>query len=108
MPHRQGGKITGSHTTVIDLGGRMVDFLQVLQCVSKISLGPIVTLNGSRRSGKWVVKVIDETHCILLTMTQSGTVQDIRFYTDMPQVAKLATARFIRESGWELRFGRLR
>ena len=107
MPHRQGGKITSSHTTVTELGSRVVDFLQKLETVSKISLGPIQNLRGNGGGGIWAVKIIDESHCILVTVAQSGTVQDLRFYTDHQQQAKLALARFIRDNDWDLKFGRL-
>ena len=107
MAHRQGGKTTGSHTTVTELGAELVDFLQRLKVVSKISIGPIQSFHGAGRSGQWAVKVIDETHCILVVATQNGAVQDLRFYTDSAQEAKLAVARFVRENEWELRFGRL-
>ncbi len=45
MPiHRAGGKLTRSHTTLIDAVVPLVDFLQACDAVSKISLGVIKTV----------------------------------------------------------------
>ncbi|OGC51005.1 hypothetical protein A3A69_01095 [candidate division WWE3 bacterium RIFCSPLOWO2_01_FULL_37_15] len=106
MAHRQGGKITRSHTTAIELSAKIVDFLQKQELVTKISLGPI-EVHGAGRGASWTVKIVDESRCILVASSQSGTVQQIRFYTGKPQEVKLALARFIRDSGWGLRFGKL-
>jgi len=40
-PHRAGGKLTRSHTTLIDAAVPLVDFLQGRDEVTKISLGMI-------------------------------------------------------------------
>jgi len=40
-PHRAGGKLTSSHTTLIDAAVPLVDLLQEREEVTKISLGMI-------------------------------------------------------------------
>jgi len=105
MPHRSGGKVTGSHTTLCETAAEIVDFLNNLEQVTKISLGVITALAGTRHGCRRVVKIVNETRCTLLVVTQKGSVQDVRFYSSYPQPAKLALARFIRNRGWELRFG---
>ena len=102
--HRAGGKLTSSHTTVTDLGGTVVDFLETVHTVQKVSLGRLRTRSG-KSSGVRRVKISDDTGCILLELTQNRSVQTIRFFTCSPHQAKLALARFVRDNGMELRFG---
>lgn len=50
--HRSGGKIGGSHTTVIDAASPLVDFLETQPAVKKIVLGridPASLADGERR-----------------------------------------------------------
>ncbi|MBD3155468.1 MAG: hypothetical protein GF368_02325 [Candidatus Aenigmarchaeota archaeon] len=56
MPHLSGGKVTGSHTTVIDLGYELASEIEELDSVRKISLGPIEPT--SRRGGKRSVNLL--------------------------------------------------
>ena len=107
MPHKQGGKVTGSHTTVSDLSALVVDFLDKCASVSKISIG-VITNEAQANGSIWTVKIVDETGCVMVRTTQKSTDQTIRFYTDgleERQKAKLALARFVRNNGWVLRFG---
>jgi len=54
MPlHRAGGKLTRSHTTLIDAAAPLVDFLQDHDHVSKISLGIIKNIGKGAPSLKF-------------------------------------------------------
>ncbi|GEM_PF-1388396 len=107
MTHKQGGKITSSHTTVTELSGEVVGFLEKCETVSKISIG--VLINSAEASGSiWTVKIIDEQNCVLVKTTQKSTNQELRFYTNSPEArqnAKLELSEFVRNKRWKLRFG---
>lgn len=103
--HRGGGKLTNSHTTAIEIVLKLVDFLEKLDSVTKITLGVIIPLDGTRKSPSRVVKLTKEsTTCVLVRVTQKISVQEFRFYTNDVPVSILATARYIRNNDWELRF----
>lgn len=105
MPHRAGGKITGSHTTLNDQASMIVDFLDNLVSVEKIIIGILKNMPG-KKCCTTSAKIIDENKCcVLVRVSHNSTVQELRFYTNTdPQTAKLALARFVRDQGWLLGF----
>jgi len=107
--HAAGGKITGTHTTVIDHATELVVFLSENILVEKIVLGAI-TGHTCQGLGNLRVKIVSESCCALLVVTQKGAVQDIRVYPKhgTMQDMKLAIARYIRNDRIELGFRRFR
>ena len=77
---RQGGKYTGSHTTVTVGGGVVCDIANVLPGVTKISIG--IILAGQGTVPKRRVKVIRQQGALLLKVRDNGAVQEIRIYAD--------------------------
>ena len=77
--HRAGGKITASHTSIIDAAVPIVAAAEKLPEVSKISLGIIkqVGRGGQQRR----VKYLPITGGWKLTVRGSATVQEIFLYT---------------------------
>ena len=108
MPkHAAGNLIGGRHTTLIDIGDPVVEFLRSLGV--KIIPGQIMQIRG-RRNGKWAVKVVDlRIGVVLLRVSQNSTIQEIRiiFPEKDRQFVKEQIARFVRNNGWELSFGNL-
>ena len=76
--HKQGGKITGSHTTVIPAAEKLVDFLQKINEVDKISVGFI---KHGIKSGKHAIKITESDSGLLLKVRGSASIQEIRIYT---------------------------
>lgn len=101
--HRAGGKITGSHTSAIELAAAVVDFLNKLPEVTKISLGVIVPMSAV--SSRRIVKVMPETYpgCVQLKVIQRGSVQEMRFYSDDSQSSLKSLTQFVNDSNWEIR-----
>ena len=105
MAHRAGGKINARHTTLIDLAAKVVDIVANLGVVTKISLGIIKTGAGAT-GGTQRVKITASQCCILLTVRQSGSVQEIRAYNGNVQVAIENIARALRNDGISICFRR--
>ena len=103
MAHRGGGKVTSSHTTLIEAAEPIIKKLEVFPEVKKVTLGPIEQVR--RASGIRVVKITDDASCVRLTITQKATVQLLFVYTEDRQETKLAIARFSRDEGYQIRFG---
>jgi hypothetical protein len=103
--HRAGGKVTGSHTSAIELAANVVDFLNKLPEVTKISLGVITPM--SAKSSRRIIKILPETYpgLIQLKIIQRGSVQEMRFYTDNTLISIDALTKFVDESGWEIKIG---
>ncbi|MEN8252569.1 MAG: DUF2103 domain-containing protein [Patescibacteria group bacterium] len=76
--HRQGGKISGRHTTVIPAAEKIVDFLARQQEVKKISVGFI---KHGIKSGKHSVKIMEMESGLLLKIRGSASIQEVRVYT---------------------------
>ena len=92
MKHRDGGKIRGKHTTLIDLAARVVDVADELPLVTGISAGYIQSgkaVSGGTRK----VKIGEGRGSILLTVRQSRSVQEIRIFSLDVRETKLALAR---------------
>ena len=76
MPHRTGGKITGSHTTVTEATGIVVDAASRRPEVTKIVLGVIQSKRGSRR-----LKTFDIAAGLRVTVVSTGSIQELYVYT---------------------------
>ena len=96
MPHRDGGKSRGTHTTCSDLSARVWDIAIKIQGVEGISLGVLESGKGVT-GGSQKVKIGNMTGGILLTVRQSRSVQDIRIFSHDVQRARLALARALRD-----------
>lgn len=101
MPkHRQGGKFTGSHTTVTDFAGTIADIVSPVDSVAKICLGVIKFAPG-RRGGNQTVKIKTDGHSVVLTVVQNRSAQEIRLITHgKGQNMKSDVARAIAKAGF--------
>ncbi len=89
--HKQGGKITGSHTTVIPAGEKVVDFLQKEKDVNKISIGFI---KHGIRGGKHSIKTMEMDSGLLLKIRGTASIQEIRVYTTQSENVKNSLMNF--------------
>ncbi len=109
MPHRQGGKVTGSHTTVIDMAAEFVDMVVPLSAVAKVGLGFIQQMNDGKPGLRRVKLTKDPMTgtCIVAHVTQGKTVQILWVYAaeaSARQELILALAKVVRRQGWALKF----
>ena len=101
--HVSGGKLTGNHTTVNGVAKILILFVGGLQNVGKISIGMLINKAGG--GGVPTVKLTRESAgCILAVCIQAGSVSEVRIYACRLQETMEALARFVRNSGWKLRF----
>ena len=77
--HRAGGKITASHTSIIDAALPIVASAEKLPEVTKISLGIIKQVGRGGRQRR--IKFLPITGGWKLTVRGSATVQEIFIYT---------------------------
>ena len=101
---RCGGKFTGSHTTLIELAVTACDIADRIPEVIKIAPGyinsGIRSINGRKR-----VKITDENaHCILLSVREKTSHQEIHVYVTDIQVARTTIARRLRDADIAIRF----
>jgi hypothetical protein len=90
MPaHRAGGKLTRSHTTLIDAAVPVVDHLQQRPEVSKISLGLIKSL-GKGKAGLKFHEVVGGWRIVVRGNT---SLQDLVVYTTDPARTKFELER---------------
>lgn len=89
--YRSGGKIAGSHGTVIEAATSIIDCARRSDSVSKVVLGVITNKPGSRNRK---VKVTRDLHALKVAVTDGGGHQILYVYTrEYLTVAKLLTAR---------------
>lgn len=90
MPHhRQGGKFTGSHTTVTDTAAIVVDAAARDPGVSKISLGLI----QSKKNKKRHIKAQEMTGGWKITVCGNTSIQTVYVYTSTPQETRQVLER---------------
>jgi hypothetical protein len=89
--HKQGGKITGSHTTVIPAAEKLIDFLQKQKIVNKISIGFI---KHGIRNGRHSIKIMQMNSGLLLKIRGSASIQEIRVYTNKEDELKVNIEQF--------------
>lgn len=101
---RDGGKFSGSHTTLIPAAASVADKAETCPFVYNIVLGFIKaglnSANGQRR-----VKIIREAGAsVLLAVRDNASQQEIRVYTRSKHETVLAIARGAREAGLHISF----
>jgi len=82
----RGGKITDSHSTASDASNEILALVRKRPEVSKISLGFIENIGGSRRSLKFSTIVGG----IRVRVRGSGATQEMYIYTSDPEATKEA------------------
>lgn len=87
--HAMGGKVTATHTTIIDVAEGMIAHAQNRREISKIVLG-VITQVGT---GKKRVRFTDITTGLLVTVRGSCTLQEIRVFTRNKTVTREALFR---------------
>jgi len=98
--HKQGGKITGSHTTVIPAAEKVIDLLQKNVGVQKISIGFI---KQGIKSGRQAMKIMEMDSGLLLKMRGTASIQEIRVYTNNPEKVKGVLKVFADENNYRMR-----
>lgn len=100
---RNGGKFTGSHTTLNSAAALVCDVAAACPSVTKITpgflKGGLKPANGRR------VKIIDKGGAILLSIRDNTSHQEVHIYASDMQDAKLAIARGARNKGLRIAFG---
>ena len=97
--HKQGGKITGSHTTVIPAAEKVIDLLQKTVGVQKISIGFI---KQGIKSGRQAIKIMEMDSGLLLKMRGTASIQEIRVYTNNPEKVKGVLKEFADENNYRM------
>ena len=101
---RSGGKFTGNHTTLTQLACQVADIANKLSGVKKITPGFIQSGIGSGKCARRV-KFTDESNaCILLSIRENGTHQEVRVYVSDLQETRTALARAVRDEDIPIRF----
>jgi hypothetical protein len=96
--HKQGGKITGKHTTVIPSAEKVVDLLQKNDLVNKISVGFI---KHGIRGGRHAIKIMDMDSGLLLKIRGTASIQEIRVYTTYPEKTKDILINFSQKNNYQ-------
>lgn len=90
MPrHAAGGKITSSHTTIIDAAETVIYAAQSLPEVSKISLGIIRQIG----TGKRKIEFKEISTGFLVRVRGGVTIQELRIFTSKPAKTREALFR---------------
>ena len=76
---RAGGKFTRSHTSVIPASSKVIDLLDSMPEVRKISLGIIKA--GKFSGGKRYIKLKKRRGGFLMTVRGNSSIQEIGIYT---------------------------
>ena len=101
--HRSGGKFGGKHTTVIPAAGFLADKAAGQGEVTKVIPG-FITAGLSAANGQRRVKITYEVGCILLSVRDNTSHQEIRVLTsDIPQTS-LALSKAARDEGLHISF----
>lgn len=86
---RTGSKYTASHTTIIDSATLLADKAHANILVSKISLGIIKALPGSKGGAVRRIKFTQEPACLLAKVRGNRAIQEVRFFSsNVPQLEK--------------------
>lgn len=88
-PHKAGGKLTRSHTTLIDAAVPLVDWLQTQEKVSKISLGIIKNI-GKGQTG---LKFHPVTGGWRVVVRGNISLQEMVVYTSAPDEVRWGLMR---------------
>lgn len=102
---RSGGKFSGNHTTLTPAACLLADIAHKCDAVTRISPGflkaGLKSVNGNRR-----VKITDNGSCILLSVRDNTSHQEVHVYASDTQIAKLAIARGARDAELAISFGK--
>lgn len=101
--HRSGGKVGGTHTTVIPAAGGLVDIAVSQTEVTKVVLGFISAGLPSVR-GKKRVKLSEEQGTVALSVRDNVSLQMIRVYTTNVDKTLKAIAQGARRNGLHTSF----
>lgn len=101
--HRQGGKIGGNHTTLLDLAVVMTDIAAKYREVKTVSPG-MIHINPDKAGGSLRVKFAWIKGGLLMTIRQNRSVQEVRVYTSDTQTTMVALARAARDRGIPIGF----
>lgn len=79
---RSGGKFTSSHTTFIESAEGLVDFAESSPLCSKITLGLITPISGSRGGKGKHIKCMQELACLFVKIRGNRAIQEIRLFSN--------------------------
>ena len=78
---RSGGKYTGSHTTIIPAAADILDGIDEMLLVTKISLGAIKNTNPRGGTVRIHCRPLDDgIHGLKVTISKGGSLQIVRVY----------------------------
>lgn len=103
MPHLNGLKQRGKHTSLIDLAAKAIKSISSLPEINGISPGFIST-GINRKNNIPTLKITNGQGYILLTAIQKNSKQEIKIYTNNFQQIKLALIKWTKENRYILRF----
>lgn len=95
--HRDGGKCRGTHTTLTDLAAKVVDIIDRLPEVTGYAPGLLQSGKGVT-GGAHKVKLGLGVGCVILTVRQSRSVQEVRVYGPDLLAAQHAVAKKLRDN----------
>lgn len=102
---RSGGKFSGNHTTLIPAACLVADIAHACAAVTKISPGFLKA--GLRSvSGKRRVKITDDGSCLLLSVRDNASHQEVRVYARDTDIAKRIIAEGASATGLAVSFGK--
>lgn len=76
--HRNGGKICGRHTTVSEHAIKVVDFVEKLPEVTRISIG---RLTAGIKNAPHCIKLMERSGGLLVKVRGSNTIQEFTIYS---------------------------
>ncbi len=100
--HLNGGKYTGSHTTVIPTARIICEIASACEHVTKISLGFIKT--GLKANGVQSVKITEKGKYLLLAVKGNTSAQEIHVYVTNIEQAKLSIVSGAKDRNIGIRF----
>lgn len=101
---RSGGVYSGNHTTLVPAACLVADIAAKCPHVTKISPG-FIKAGLKSAHGQKRVKITQDGACILLSVRDNTSFQEIYVYGDIP-AAMLAIARGARNAGLGISFGK--
>lgn len=81
-------KLTRTHTTTTETAKEVINTLNKLQCVDKISTG--IIKNTKSKSGQKSLKITETASGLKIAVRGNGAVQDLYIYTKSPKLIQSA------------------
>jgi len=103
MKHRNGGKIRGGHTSLIDLADRVIGLIEPLPEVTGYSPG-MLSLGKAHGSNKVKISTFDGG--LVLSVRQTASIQEVRVYGPDIAKARFAIACRLRDNDIAIGFGK--